>query len=177
MLDITCIQLIFEGKVKPILFAYLCTHAYNLYVCFHAFINRHKIVHIKTWGPLMTQVMVYTKPLLMYIMSLISNYYPFRISWAVLACLQVFDIFPYFNHLVCCILITCFFFVPHMQPQYVIPINNQVVNKQTNYILFAIFVLILILLNVYSNPHPDYKRDIRKSLATTRRALRRQMQE
>ena len=68
--------------------------------------------------------MVYTQPLIMYTVSIITNYYPFRVLWAVLACLQVLDIFPIFNHFLCCALITCYFFVPQLQPQYKIPLLN-----------------------------------------------------
>lgn len=110
----------------------------------------------------MTQIMVYTQPILMYGLSLFTYYWPFRVVWAVLACLQVLDIFPVFNHITCCLLITSYFFVPSIDPQYVIKIGHNTVPKSTaNNIIISTFIVMLILLNVYSNPHPDYKQHAR----------------
>lgn len=104
--------MLFARNLKPDIFAYIGVHVYNLYLCIYSLAQRNKKYYIKTWGPLMTQVMVYVQPLIMYILSLMTKYMPFRVLWAVLACLQVLDIFPVFNHILVCILVTCFFFVP-----------------------------------------------------------------
>ena len=42
----------------------------------------------------------------------------------------------------------------------------------------VVFVIVLLFLNVYSNPHPDYKQDPRKSLSNSsrRKDFRRQVQ-
>ncbi len=34
--------------------------------------------------------------------------------------------------------------------------------SNTNYTIIATFVIIIILLNVYSNPHPDYMQNSKK---------------
>jgi hypothetical protein len=71
----------------------------------------------------MTQVMVYTQPLLMYGLSVFTYYWPFRVTWAVLACLRILDVFPVFNHVATCVLITSYFFVPQINPQYFIQVG------------------------------------------------------
>lgn len=163
LVDGGCVDLIFRWEIKPVLFVYLALHAYSLYMCIHFLINRNKIVHYKRWGPLMTQVMVYTQPLLMYGLSMITYYKPFRVTWAVLACLKVLDIFPAFNHVACCVLITSYFYVPHINPQYIIQIGQAPLDiSTTNYAIVVTFVIMLILLNVYSNPHPDYTQNRKK---------------
>lgn len=120
LLDKTCVQYLFDGVVKPQIFLYVVAHLYNLYLCILYFINRNTRARIKTWGPLMTQVMVYTLPILIYILSLISDNWTIKIVWAVLACLQMLDFVPKLNHFLICVMITFFFFGHWISPQYVI---------------------------------------------------------
>lgn len=111
----------------------------------------------------MTQVMVYTQPLLMYSLSLISANEHIKVIWAVLASLQVLDIFPAFNHFMCCIIITFFFFVPFINPQYAIQFQSLTLPlEQTYNTVIAMFLVLMVFLNVYSNPHPEYKQTLSK---------------
>jgi len=66
----------------------------------------------------MTQVMVYTLPIVMYGLSIISEPYPLKVTWAILGCLQVLDLFTPINHFVCCLLVAFLFFFPQYN-QYV----------------------------------------------------------
>lgn len=120
LLDKTCVQYLFDRVIKPQIFLYVAAHLYNLYLCILYFINRNAIVRIKTWGPLMTQIMVYTLPILIYILSLLSDNWTIKIVWAVLACLQMLDFLPKLNHCLICVMITVFFFGHWISPQYVI---------------------------------------------------------
>ncbi len=112
--------MIFAWEVKPILFVYLALHLYNMYLTIYYFLNRNKQITLKSWGPLMTQVMVYVLPLLMYGLSLITAFWPIRVAWAMLACLQVLDAFPLISHVLTCVLITCYYFLLEVSPQYMI---------------------------------------------------------
>lgn len=74
----------------------------------------------------MTQIMVYTQPLLMYGLSMMSVYQPIKILWASLACLQVLDVFPIFSHFMSCFLVTCYFYVQEFGQQYEIKFGDRV---------------------------------------------------
>ena len=108
----------------------------------------------------MTQVMVYTLPILMYLLSIMSEHRPLKVAWAAVACLQILNIFPTFNHSVCCILTSVFIYLPLDIPQYRFALTGRVLpQSQTNNIVLVCLALVLILLNVYSNPNPHYKQE------------------
>lgn len=114
----SCIQMLFSAEAKPIIFVYIATHGYNLYLLFYYLINWKKENEYRQWGPLMTQIMVYSQPILMEIMSLISFYWPIKVIWSILACLQLLDIFPKVNHFICCVLLSSYYFYPSADLQY-----------------------------------------------------------
>lgn len=146
------------------MFVYIALHLYNLYLLATSILNRRQVVNIKTWGPLMTQVMVYVQPLLMFGLSMISQYEPLRVVWAVLACLQVLDSFPKITHFASCLIMSCYFFVPDIGLQYAIYIGGQpLLPVQTQNTVLTTFAVMLVFLNVYSNPHPNYKQNHRMS--------------
>lgn len=84
--------------------------------------------------------------------------------WAVLACLQVLDSFPKITHLASCLIISCYFFVPDTGPQYGIHLQGQKLPPvQVQNTVLTTFAVMLVFLNVYSNPHPNYRQNHRRS--------------
>lgn len=172
--------MVFAWEPKPILFVYVALHLYNLYLTIYYILSRNKIIILKSWGPLMTQVMVYVLPILMYGLSMITVFWPFRVAWAVLSCLQVLDAFPIISHVLACALGACYFFLEEVSPQYAISVNNRAIPQQNvDHAVMVVLVVMLLFLNVYSNPHPQYKQEPRKSLSASskRKDFRRQVQE
>lgn len=126
----------------------------------------------------MTQVMVYTLPILMYMLSLVAKPYPIKAAWAVVSCLQVLDRFTKISHFVSCVLIAGLFFLPDFV-QYEVLIGDKMFSANETYnLLISTFVIILVLLNVYSNPHPAYKQTptVDLSQSTKRLGFRRHLQ-
>jgi hypothetical protein len=103
----------------------------------------------------------------MYGLSIISTNWYIKVIWAMVACLQVLDRVSKLNHLVCCGVVSWYFFGRGSAGQYAVRFYEGELNEmQMKGIIVGVFVVLLIFLNVYSNPHPNYKqtsmRDVRE---------------
>lgn len=124
----------------------------------------------------MTQVMVYTLPIVMYGLSIISEPYPLKVTWAILGCLQVLDLLTAINHFACCLLVTLLFFLPEYS-QYTV--DDSLSASENMNVVVCIFVIMMVFLNVYSNPHPNYKQTLDRNLDRTSKRVgaRRYLQD
>ena len=161
-LDMNCMNAVMNGKIRPDTSLWMIVNIFSLLMSARTVCGSDEPPP-KKWGPLMTQIMVYTLPIFLYLFNLMTTNQGLRMAWAGLACLQILHLFPMFNHLMCCSLVTFYIFMDSEIPQYSIVINGQTIpGNQTKNIVRICFFLMMILINVYSNPHPQYKQDSKK---------------
>ena len=177
-LDMRCINGVLNWEVRPDTCLWAGVNIFGVVMAFRAlFANGEPAT--KKWGPLMTQIMVYILPILLYSFSLMTQELGLKMAWAGIACLQILQVFPLFTHCLCCALTTFYFYLRDDIPQYQIA---TLPTAQTHNIVSTCLLLMLILINVYSSPHPYYKQHPDKQLdpeTKTRKVLfvRRQIQE
>jgi hypothetical protein len=172
VIDYHCVDMLMNKDINPEILLYIFLHILNLYLLIF-YIHHHdtKLLNV-TWGPPMTQVMVYVTPLLMYSLSMISVNYYIQVIWGVVACMQVFDKLSKVNHLVCCVVVAVFFFGDGIGVQYVIKFYEVELSEiQNKTIIIGMFTLLLIFLNVYNNPHPNYKQNLSKGISDRQKVV------
>jgi hypothetical protein len=101
----------------------------------------------------------------MYGLSIISVNSYIKIVWAGVSCLQILDKFSKLNHLICCVVIMVFFFWEDGGKQYDVKVYEvEISEMEGKGIMVGVFAVLMVFLNVYSNPHPNYKQNLSRDV-------------